>query len=179
MESGGGPSFAIDIYQFPTSNPSALSHLKNSSLTMSFQDLFVLSNPFLSGILFLERGVGLQRSLCQSERGSWCMEMWWWMQNWGLNVKWEGESCVVMRGVRTWVEYHDWEMMWGWVRGIWRTLRWRAWFLTLTGQHVRAAPDCGAEGLVQWSQSSQLQILLLPVAWGENLHQGWTLCTLL
>lgn len=47
-----------------------------------------------------------------------------------------------------------------------------AWILTLTGQHVRAAPDCGADGLVEWSQSSQLQILLLPVAWGESLHQG-------
>lgn len=24
-----------------------------------------------------------------------------------------------------------------------------AWILTLTGQHVRAAPDCGADGLVE------------------------------
>ena len=47
-----------------------------------------------------------------------------------------------------------------------------AWVLTLTDQHVRTAPDCGADGFVEWSQSSQLQILLLPVAWGENLHQG-------
>lgn len=78
-------------------------------------------------------------------------------------------------------------MGWGTMSGRWcederdicSTLRWRAWFLTLTGQQVRVAPDCGAEGLLQWSRSSQLQILLLPVAWGKNLHQGWALCKLL
>lgn len=79
---------------------------------------------------------------------------------------------MVMRGVRTWggVPRLGNDVRMG-ERHL-ENIEMRAWFLTLTGQHVRAAPDCGAEGLVQWSQSSQLQILLLPVAWGENLHQG-------